>query len=161
VRILSSSRESIGDFFGRPARLYVIQTAEGEQFSVFEALRGFDNLPAVLMRVGGPETVLSGEVIPEEREKLRRKWNERHTNFPKPEHAAEVVGRSSFRVMRLTPVAPVDVAINAALTVFFKKIGQDALSVYAAPVGLGFSAIIARYVYYYLFSSVRLNRRIS
>ncbi|QDT38654.1 hypothetical protein [Stratiformator vulcanicus] len=161
VRLISSVRESIGAFFGRPARCLHVQTIEGHQFDIYEAVRGFDNVPRLLTGVGAPRAVLSGEVIPEERDRLRQRWIDRQTNFPPPEHAADVLGRSAFRVMCLVPVATVDVAINAALTIFLRRIGQDALTVYAAPIGLAVSAVIARYVYYYLFSSVRLNRRIT
>jgi hypothetical protein len=60
----------------------------------------------------------------------------------------------------LLPVAVVDVSINAVLNVILQDAGRRVLTVYVAPLSLLVSAFIARFVYYYMFTSTRLNRRI-
>lgn len=157
---LESLEEIVGSFFGRAARILTARNSSGELFEVNECLSGYDELKMILRELRGIEVTSAERRTAEEMQALQMRWRRRHQVFPPAFTLIDAAGRLSFRVFCLLPVAAVDVTINAVLNILLQNAGRGALVVYVAPLSLFVSAFIARYVYYYLFTSTRLNRRI-
>ena len=157
---LEGVRESVGGFFGRSARVLRITDGTGRTAEIFEALPAFDRLPALFAALSDRPPVLGAEVEHGQRIRLRTAWRRRHEAFPPP-GLSEWLNNAAFRALCLIPVAGVDLVLTATLTLLAARLGRPGLAFWVGPVALVTSAGIARWVYYYLFTSARLNRRMT
>ena len=156
---LEGVRESVGGFFGRSARVLRLTDGVGRTAEIYESLPAFDRLPALLAALSDRTPVLGAEVEDGQRDRLRAAWRRRHETFPQP-GGSEWLNNAAFRALCLIPVAGVDLVLTASLTLLAARLGRPGLAFWVSPVALLTSACIARFVYYYLFTSARLNRRV-
>lgn len=160
VEQLDSLEETFGTFFGRETRILHARNSHSGSFQVNQCLSGFEQLKSILHDLSGVEVTSFEQRSAEHLEKLAARWKKRHEIFPPAFTAVDAAGRLGFRAFCLLPVAVVDVSINAILNVLLQDAGRGALTVYVAPLSLLVSAFIARYMYYYMFTSTHLNQRI-
>lgn len=158
VAELDKMEVRIGSFFGRAARVLSLTDAQGSETEVCEAVVRFDDLQHVLAQLSGKPARRSPRHLPAEFERLIAAWNERHKFIPEPQTAEEMLNRFGWRFVCVLPVAVFDVVINVAVILLLNRFQRMELMVYSAPLSLLASGVIARYVYYYLFTSTAMYR---
>jgi hypothetical protein len=155
-------RESRGWFFGRRARILEIGLWGQGRLRVSDFIRGYDELKAALAEATGMQ-VESGAGGAWALARLKRRSADRERVFG-PVRALDLVLRIPSRVICLLPVMFVDLMMLALLQQGLSSYRPDyrgLLAVFGGVISLLVSAVAARFIYYYLFSSVFLNRSIS
>ena len=148
--------ERRGSFFGRRARVLALRTRSLEEMEFTDFIYHYDGFKRkVIEAVGKPPT--NEEPLSErEYERLKRAAAERDKVFGPP-GLHTIKKRLPFRALGLTPVVCVDLA--GALLVIYEVFGRgpeggpNPLSVYAGAVTLAISGVVARFTYYYIFST--------
>ena len=151
-------RQSLGKFFGRTVRRLKIEDHRGGTVVVCDALFDYDFLKSLLAELLGKKSLPEPNDEPKQIERVGRLWQERHAIFPATETVGDVLSRLSWRGVCLLPVAVVDVLINLATILSLSKFQQHTLMVYSAPLSLLVSGFIARFIYYYMFTSTLMNK---
>ncbi len=152
------ARQSLGKFFGRLVRRVHLEDNRGNAVDFCDAVFEFDAVRALLADLLGKEMPGFPHDQPQQVEKVRSLWHERHAMFPATETLGDVFNRLSWRGVCLLPVAVVDVLINLATILSLSKFQQHTLMVYSAPLSLVVSGFIARFIYYYMFTSTTMNK---
>ena len=152
----STAVEGLTTFFGRSTRCLRLHGPLGETCVVNEVLAGYDGLKRAVESVTGRPRAADPEVPPRQLERAAARWAARHAALPPPDGFDPL--RLASRLFCLVPVAVLDFAASGALTIASDVHGQPDLAVYASPAALLASALMARYVYYYLFTNAALNR---
>ena len=150
-------RQSLGKFFGRVVRRIHIEDNRGTAVVFCDAIFHFDHVRTLLAEL--LERNLAGVLQEESKQvdKVKANWDKRHTMFPAPETLGDVLSRLSWRGVCLLPVAVVDVLINLATILSLSRFQKHTLMVYSTPLSLLVSAFIARFIYYYMFTSTTMN----
>ena len=151
-------RQSLGKFFGRTVRRLKIEDHRGGTVIVCDGLFDYDFLNALLAELLGKNRLPAPHDEPNQIERVQRIWQERHAIFPATETVGDMLSRLSWRGVCLLPVAVVDVLINLATILSLSKFQQNTLMVYSAPLSLLVSGFIARFIYYYMFTSTVMNK---
>jgi hypothetical protein len=158
VADIADARESLQGFFGRTARTVELADGRGWPVTVNESLVHYEHFKFALDSLL-PEGIRPASETDDARAaRIAAAWQERHKLFPRAGSAREVVARLVWRIVCLLPVAVIDVMTSALSHVLLRRLRQLELMVYSAPLSLLISCLIARYVYYYLFTSTVLNR---
>jgi hypothetical protein len=155
---VAEANQSLGKFFGRLVRRLHIEDNRGNTVVFCDAIFDFDAVQALLAQILGKEFVSFPHDDPKQVQKVRSLWNERHAMFPATETLGDVFSRLSWRGVCLLPVAVVDVLINLATILSLSKFQKHTLMVYSAPLSLLVSGFIARFIYYYMFTSTTMNK---
>lgn len=155
---IADVRQTLGKFFGRLVRQIQIQDDRGRSVVLCDAIFNFDALRVFLTQLLGKDIPHFPHEEPDRSEQVRALWRERHDMFPATETIGDVFSRLSWRAVCLLPVAVVDVLINLGTILYLSKFQKDKLMVYSGPLSLLVSSFIARYIYYYMFSSTTMNR---
>jgi hypothetical protein len=151
-------RQSLGKFFGRIVRRIHIEDNRGNSAVFCDAIFHFDQVRNLLAELlDGPEAGFLHDE-PSLVDRVKSLWDERHTMFPATETLGDVFSRLSWRGVCLLPVGVVDVLINLTTILSLSKFQKHTLMVYSAPLALLVSAFIARFIYYYMFTSTTMNK---
>ncbi len=151
-------QQSLGRFFGRTVRRVGIEDHRGSAVVFCDALFDFDFLKSLLAELLPTKPLPAPLEQPAQIERVQSLWKERHAMFPPPETVGDVLSRVSWRGVCLLPVAVVDVLLNWATILSLSKFQQHTLMVYSAPLSLLVSGFIARFIYYYMFTSTTMNK---
>ncbi|WP_166825272.1 hypothetical protein [Thalassoroseus pseudoceratinae] len=155
---VDSAKESIGRMYGRTVRLVEVSDGRGWPVPVSECLFHYEQFKLTLA------SLIRGriETDPVLTESLQKKvgdaWAERRKLFPPATTAAQFAGRFGWRLICLLPVAFMDLLINTFSVIILNGLKREEWMVYSAPLSLLLSCLVARYVYFYLFTSTVLNR---
>lgn len=158
--MVSRVEEDLEGFFGRAIRVLRIHDRLGCTLSVNEGLVGYDHLRRVFASLCETGVEVTPNVRPEHMDAAKRHWDELHDVLPAPAGIIDFIARCGWRTICLIPVAFGDLMLNLALIGALLRAQQPVLLYYAAPFSLLISAILARFVYYYLLTSVVMNRRV-
>jgi len=153
--------EYLGSFFGRKARTVRIEDPQGWPLEIAESVVDYNGLKRLLAELAERPIEPARDFLPEEAEKVREIWEERHEMFPAPRDVSEAFQRVLWRGVCLLPVCVFDILLNAVVSFSLDGLGRMEFRVYSAPLSLTLSGIVARYVYYYLFTSTALNKPIA
>lgn len=152
--------EDLDAFFGRMIRVLRIHDRHGGTLCVNEGLVGYEQLRRVFASVCDTGVELSPNVVPKQMDATKARWDELHALLPAPAGFVEYVSRCGWRVACLIPVAFGDLLLALVTAGTMVRLQQPALLYYGAPLGLLVSALLSRYVYYYLLTSVLMNRHV-
>lgn len=152
------TRQWLAKFFGRLVRQTRIEDNRGNAIQFNDAMFHYDAVRTFLAQLLDRDLDQFPHDEPKLVERVQRLWHERHIMFPASETLGDVFSRLSWRGVCLLPVAVFDVLINLATILSLSKFQQHQLMVYSAPLSLLTSGLIARYVYYYMFSSTTMNK---
>jgi hypothetical protein len=145
--------EHRGWFFGRRARVLEIGVWGGGSVRVTDFIHGYEDLKATLAEASGKpvehEVAEEGALA-----RLRLRATEREKVFG-PAGPFDFLLRIPSRFICLLPVFLLDLIMTLRLV--YGAFYQDFLAVFAGTIVLLVSALGARFIYYYLFSSVFLN----
>jgi hypothetical protein len=158
LRQIAEARQSFGKFFGRLVRRIHVEDTKGEAVVLCDAIFNFDALRTFLVQLLGKDIPHFPHEEPVRTERVRVLWRERHDMFPPTETLGDMFSRLSWRAVCLLPVAVVDVLIHLGSILYLSKFQKDKLMVYSGPLSLLVSGLVARYVYYYMFSSTTMNK---
>jgi hypothetical protein len=148
--------EQRGVFFGRRARVLKLRTRSVEEIELADFIHRYDDLKERVIGAAGKEPTNEEPLSEREYERLKSAAAERDVVFGPP-GLHRIRKRLPFRVFSLMPVAFVD--LMGALLVIYEVFGVgpggggNPLSVYAGAVTLALSAVVARFTYYYIFST--------
>ncbi len=147
-------------FFGRSARFLLIAMRSAETLTVTDFIRGYDCFREGIVALERREVRKSEPLADDQYERLAAAAKERDSVFA-PQEGSIFQRRVPLRVTGLVPVWGVDFLITLVMIHrWFKDRGVlSELVIYSAALGLAVSAVVARYTYYYIFSSARLRRR--
>ncbi|MBN1918863.1 MAG: hypothetical protein JW889_13235 [Verrucomicrobia bacterium] len=155
-----SIKEEVARFYGRRARRLTIRSTRHDPVEIADFIYGYNHLERMLGERSGA-SVEPVAIAPEMMDKLRRRALKRHEVFGRP-RPWRVLLSIPVKVVGLLPVLCVDLFFT--LTVIFTFHGdsqaRDPRAVYAGPISLAAAALAARYAYYPLASSIRLNRTV-
>lgn len=148
--------ERRGSFFGRRARALVLQTHGLEEIEFTDFMYGYEDFKQKV--IDGVGKALANEEPLSEREygQLKKAARDRDAVFGAP-GLHTIKRRLPFRLLGLMPVVCVELA--GALLVIYEVFGRgpdggpNPLSVYAGAVTLAISGAVARFTYYYIFST--------
>ena len=155
---VASIQEETAKFYGRRGRRLTVRSTRHNPVEIADAVHDYDRLKAILSERSG--CAVTRAAAPSEAvEQLRARAAKRDyvLGRPRPWHMFLTV---PVRVVGLVTILFADVFCTF-LFIFAFQGGPDARdprAVYAGPVSLAFSAVTARYVSYFLSSSIRLNR---
>lgn len=155
---IAECQESLGKFFGRLVRRVRLEDERGNSVTLSDAIFQFDALQSLLGELLPRDANAFPHDDPERVERVKVAWTERHEMFPASETLGDIFSRLSWRGVCLLPVAVVDVLINLVSILSLSKLQQTEYMVYSAPLSLLTSGFIARYVYYYMFTSTTMNK---
>jgi hypothetical protein len=155
LKRLDRAELRIDRFFGRRVRALHLRDVRGHELVVHDALDGFDEFLRLVQHLVDRPLEIDPR-LPEVEERIAEAWAERHRLFPLTVEAS--VSRTVFRVFFLIPVAFVDFVSNLWLNFELMFAGLPALAVYVGPITLLLSAVVNRYVSYYMLTSRRMNR---
>ncbi len=155
---VAEARQSIGKFFGRLVRRLHLEDDRGTRAVLSDAIFDFDALRLLLGKLLDQSFEEFPNEDPRQVERVQSLWQERHAMFPATNNLGEMFSRLSWRGVCLLPVAVVDVLINLGTILSLSKLQQHAMMVYSAPLSLLVSGFIARYIYYYMFTSTTMNK---
>ncbi|MEX2287988.1 MAG: hypothetical protein WD648_12915 [Planctomycetaceae bacterium] len=149
--------ECVGRFFGRKARYLRIARASGDVVEFNDALYQYEELKVALTRLCTVDIRRDPAHSEGQYDKIRTAWARRHRVFS-PNYAWWPLNIAS-RLFCLVPVAFFDVMVTALMCMHLDVANQPDLAVYVSAISLLLSAILSRYVYYYLFTSELLHRQ--
>lgn len=149
--------ERRGRLYGRSVRQLSLSDGRENHAEVNDALLNYEAFCTTLAELGCQIRRLDEE-LPEQAALIAEAWEDRHRVFPVPQTAMDVVLRLGWRIVCLIPVAAIDALISLVTILFLSRLQQQQLMAYSAPLSLAASCMIARYLYFYLFSSTALNR---
>ena len=155
---LDSVRETIGRMYGRTVRQGEIADGRGWPVPVSECLFHYDQFKLTLASLIRGRIETDPVLTEEAAEKIGNAWAERRELFPPATSAAQFIGRFGWRLICLLPVAFIDLLINTFSIIILNGLKREEWMVYSAPLSLLLSCMVARYVYFYLFTSTVLNR---
>jgi hypothetical protein len=155
---IAEARQSLGKFFGRFVRKIHIEDNRGNSVDFCDAIFDFDHVRGLLSELLGRDIGGFAYDNPQQVANVSTLWRERHAMFPATETLGDVFSRLSWRGVCLLPVAVVDVLINLATILSLSRFQKDKLMVYSAPLSLLVSGFIARFIYYYMFTSTTMNK---
>jgi hypothetical protein len=158
IPAIGTAQESLGKFFGRLVRRIHVEDNRGNAVHLCDAMFEYDSVRLLLEQLMDREIADFPHDDPKHVGRVKTLWRERHEMFPSSETLGDVFSRLSWRGVCLLPVAVVDVLINLATILSLSRFQQHALMVYSAPLSLVASGFIARYVYYYMFTSTTMNK---
>ena len=155
---VTGAQQSLGKFFGRLVRLIRVENHRGESVLLCDAMFDYDAIRRLLEELISQRISDFPHDDPKSVHRVKSTWTERHEMFPPSETLGDVFSRLSWRGVCLLPVAVVDVLINLATILSLSRFQKHALMVYSAPLALLASGFIARFVYYYMFTSTTMNK---
>lgn len=155
---IAEAKQSLGKFFGRLVRRIHLEDSRGNSVVFCDAIFHFDSIRSLLADLLGTEIGNFPPDEPKHVDKVQSLWHERHAMFPATETLGDVFSRLSWRGVCLLPVAVVDVLINLATILSLSRFQKHTLMVYSAPLSLLVSGFIARFIYYYMFTSTTMNK---
>lgn len=155
---IAEARQTLGKFFGRLVRRIRVEDNRGNAVEFCDAMFQYDAVRSLLEQLMSQGIADFPHDDPKHVGRVKSLWQERHEMFPSSETLGDVFSRLSWRGVCLLPVAVVDVLINLATILSLSRFQQHALMVYSAPLSLLVSGFIARYVYYYMFTSTTMNK---
>lgn len=158
LSLIDGLDEEFTRFFGRSSRSIAVLDARGWRARIYEAVFGYDQLKDLLEQLTDNPVQPSREHEADAGMPIQKAWEERHEIFPVPDGLGDILGRLTWRAVCLIPVVVFDVVINALIILSLSGLRQQELMVYSAPLSLVASSLVARFVYYYLFTSTAMNR---
>lgn len=158
IPLIAEARQSLGKFFGRIVRKIHLEDGRGNSVLLCDAMFEYDAVYSLLRELVPGDLDDFPHDDPKQVGRIQSLWQERHEMFPSNETLGDIFSRLSWRGVCLLPVAVVDVLINLVAILSLSNFQQHALMVYSAPLSLLTSGFIARYVYYYMFTSTTMNK---
>ena len=153
---IDSVEERRDGFFGRRARVLALRTRSLEEVEIADFVHDYEDFKQKVIEGAGKAPINEEPLSEPEYERLRKAAAERDTVFGAP-GPRTIKKRLSFRALGLMPVVCVELV--GALLVIYEVFGQgpeggpNPLSVYAGAVTLAISGVVARFTYYYIFST--------
>lgn len=153
-----SIREEAFRLYGRRARRLTLRSTRHDPIEVADLIYGYERLKALLVERTG-RTVERLASQDETMEKLHVRAAKREAVFGRPRPWRALLFLPA-RAIGLLPVWFIDLVF--ALVVVFAFRGDsdvpDPRAVYSAPIALAAAGMAARFIYYRISSSIRLNR---
>lgn len=152
---IDSVEEQRGTFFGRSARVLALRTRGLEEIAFTDCIYRYEDLKEKVILAAGKEPTNVEPLSERQFERLKESAAERDAVFGEP--GLHTTQRLPFRVFCLIPVGLVDLV--GALLVLYEVFGEgpegkgNPFAVYAGAVTLALSAVVARFTYYYIFST--------
>jgi hypothetical protein len=157
---VASIREETARFYGRRGRRLTIRSTRHDPVEIADAIYNYDQLAHILSERAGC-AIEPAAAAPEVVGQLRARAAKRDYVFGQPRR---------WRILITAPVRAVGLLIVLSADLFFAFLiifafqggpeARDPRAVYAGPVSLVAAAVTARFIYYRLSSSIRLNRTI-
>ena len=148
--------EGLGRFFGRRSRTLTVLDSRGMAIEFNDGLDRYEQLKRCVERISQTAVVIGADAM--ELSRARDRWQRRHSRFPSEEKFN--ILRIASRLFCLIPVVFFDLFLNGVMCAHLDRVRQPDLAVYVSTLSLLLSAAVARYVYYYLFTSELLHRSI-
>lgn len=153
---VDSIEERRGSFFGRSARVLALRTRALDEIVFADFIYRYDAFKQRVIGAAGKVPTNEEPLSEREYERLKEAASLRDVVFGEPSYRL-TSKRLPLRILGLMPVVGVE-ALSAALVlheVFGRAPdgGPNPLAVYAGAVTLALSAVVARFTYYYIFST--------
>lgn len=149
--------ERTGSLFGRGVRIMRVVDRAGQAIEFSDAVVEYEELRREVLASVSPACRQRDELTALDERDLSQIWNHRHRCFPNPHSLAEVAQRFWFRMFCMAPVAVFDMALHAALLRLALGMRHPEWVVYVIPISLLLSALVARFVYFYLLTNLGMH----
>jgi hypothetical protein len=153
-----SIQERAGKFYGRRARRLTVRSFRHDPVEIADFIYEYERLKQLLGERWGQPIEQQGS-SPEVISQLAIRARKRDVVFGRP-RPWRILLRIPVRVIGLLPVLVVDMFFTFFVCALFRGDSDvgDPRAVYSAPISLAAAGLAARFIYYRISSSIRLNR---